>query len=288
MINVIDTFINFKEGFEDKLDISVKDKIKLWEQIYENSYPIILHKCKKDFGDEGYKWKDIAKDMVFNRTKDDFEKMLEAHHNINIMMDNINDKVRDSFDLDLDINIVLYAGLCNSAGWVDEYDGKMAILYGIDQIAKLDWHTHDKIEPLLAHELMHVIHFYIRNKNNINDKHETMYEEGLWRVYIEGFAQFYQTKLMSEEKESRGIEWIRACDDNIRKIKKLYLQALNDKEKGTNDFFGDWYKVIGISDTGYYLGQEFIRYLSRKYSFYEIGTLEFEVIEREFLTFLEK
>lgn len=106
MINVIDAFINFKEGFEDKLDISVEDKIKLWEQIYENSYPIILHKCKKDFENEGYKWEDIARDMVFNRTEDDFEKMVEAHNNINIIMDNINDKVRDRFDLDLDINIV--------------------------------------------------------------------------------------------------------------------------------------------------------------------------------------
>ena len=39
MINTIDTFKNFKEVFKDKLDISIDDKIKLWEYEYMIHYP---------------------------------------------------------------------------------------------------------------------------------------------------------------------------------------------------------------------------------------------------------
>lgn len=38
-LNTIDTFKTFKEVFKDKLDISIDDKIKLWEYEYMIHYP---------------------------------------------------------------------------------------------------------------------------------------------------------------------------------------------------------------------------------------------------------
>lgn len=286
MINVIDAFYDFKEGFKDNLELSTEGKIELWEKIYSNKYPELLNKCKEDYINEGYKWDEIATKMVFNKTKSDFPRIVEAYDNINNIIPQINIKAYELFDIKLDINIVIYAGLCNSAGWVDVYDNKRAILYGVDKIAELDWHTIDKIEPLLAHELCHVIHFNMRDSANIIDNYNTNYEYGIWRIYIEGFAQFYQSKLMDKDIDSRGIEWINKCDENIDELKKLFLQALYDKEKGTNDFFGDWYTVMGISDVGYYLGKEFIKKLTDKYNLEYIATIELETIENELLEFL--
>src|SRR5699024_3544675 len=140
---------------------------------------------------------------------------------------------------DLDINIVLYCGLLNSAGWVDEYNGKRAILYGIDKIAELGWHTMDKLKPLLSHELCHVFHFELRGEDTLpSDIEENKYNEGIWRIYTEGFAQFFQQKLLNKEADSRGIEWEGICGLNEDRLKKLYLEVLNDSEKGTNYFFG--------------------------------------------------
>jgi uncharacterized protein YjaZ len=286
MINVIDTFIDFKEIFKDKLNFSIDDKIKLWEEDYMVNYPKLLAKCKDDYTNDGYQWDKIAREIVFSKTKDDFKKMIEAYNNIRNVIEDINKKSYELFNLDLDINIVLYSGLCNSAGWVDEYDGKRAILYGIEKIAELNWHKVDDIKSLLAHELCHVIHFEIRGKNNIIDDPKSNYEEGIWRLYTEGFAQFYQIKLTQQENDPRGIEWIKSCNENINQLKKLYIKALHNKEKGTNDFYGDWWKVIGISDTGYYLGQEFIKLLSKKYSLQKVSTLKFNEIEKELLNFL--
>lgn len=286
MIKVIDTFKAFKEVFEKNLDISTEDKIDLWENLYNSEYPNVINKLKLDIKNDGYDWVCIAREKCFNKTKEDFPKMLEAYENIKIIMDDVNNKVKEVFNLDLDINIVLYAGLCHSAGWVDEYEGKRAILYGIDQIANLNWQDINKLRSLIAHELCHVIHFEIRKKNNIEDNYKINYEEGIWRLYTEGIAQFYRNKL-TYIVEERGTHWIKRCNDNNRELKKLYIEALEDNHKGTGDFYGDWWEVLGISDAGYYLGEEFIKRLSKQISLQEILTISFVDLEKEVLYFLE-
>lgn len=287
MINIVDTFEDFKECFESNLDLTVDEKIALWEDCYMVKYPELEYKCKNDYEVNGYKWKDIARNMVFNRTKDDFNKMIEAYKNILEIMNIINEKVVQVFNINLDINIVLYCGLLNSAGWVDKYDGKTAILYGIDKIAELNWHTIEKLEPLLSHELCHVVHFRLRGEDDMPDfVGKNKYNEGIWRIYTEGFAQFFQQALLDKDIDSRGIEWINGCKNNEEELKKLYLKALKDKNKGTNDFFGDWFQVLGISDAGYFLGAEMIKELTNKYSTKDIAQLHFEIIEDEVLNFL--
>lgn len=288
MINIINTFEDFKKCFANNLDLSTEEKIKLWEECYISKYPELEHKCKSDYEDNGYHWRDIAENMVFNRTKDDFSKMIIAYENILEIMTGINEKAAPVFNVDLDINIVLYCGLLNSAGWVDEYNGKRAILYGIDKIAELGWHTMDKLKPLLSHELCHVVHFELRGEDTLpSDIEENKYNEGIWRIYTEGFAQFFQQKLLNKEADSRGIEWEGICGLNEDRLKKLYLEALNDSEKGTNDFFGDWFQVLGLNDTGYFLGKQMIKRLKNNYNFVDIAKLSFPSIEKEVMDYLE-
>lgn len=279
MIKIINTFKHFDECFETNLDTSVEEKINLWENCYINKYPELEKKCKDDYENCGYKWRDIAHSRVFNRTKNDFSKMKEAYDNIMLTLDGINDKVKKVFGLNLDINIVLYVGLCNSAGWVDYYEGKRAILFGIDKIAELNWHTVEKLEPLVAHELCHVIHFELRGKDNLPDSVErTPYNIGIWRIYEEGFAQFYQNKFLLSEHDCRGDEWIKKCILNKKKLKNMYLKALLDEQIGVRDFYGDWFEVLGISDTGYFLGAELIKELDKVYSAKVIAQMPFSKI----------
>lgn len=288
MINIINTFEDFKKCFANNLDLSTEEKIKLLEECYISKYPELEHRCKSDYEDNGYHWRDIAENMVFNRTKDDFSKMIIAYENILEIMTGINEKAAPVFNVDLDINIVLYCGLLNSAGWVDEYNGKRAILYGIDKIAELGWHTMDKLKPLLSHELCHVVHFELRGEDTLpSDIEENKYNEGIWRIYTEGFAQFFQQKLLNKEADSRGIEWEGICGLNEDRLKKLYLEALNDSEKGTNDFFGDWFQVLGLNDTGYFLGKQMIKRLKNNYNFVDIAKLSFPSIEKEVMDYLE-
>ncbi len=288
MINIIDTFKDYEICFREKLDSPVEDKIDLWERCYISKYPELEKKCKDGYESKNYSWRRIAQEKVFNRTEKDFNKMTCAHRNILEAMKNINTRAEEVFNLDLDINLVLYCGLCNSAGWVDTYNGKRAVLYGIDKIAELNWHTIQKIESLISHELCHVVHFQIRGEDNLPGNVElNNYNKGIWSLYEEGFAQFFQYKLLGKEADSRGRAWIEECRINERQLKKLYLEALHDEGKGTRDFFGDWFKVLEISDVGYFLGAELVRKLYIQYNIAYIAQLPFIEIEKQVMNFLE-
>jgi uncharacterized protein YjaZ len=214
--------------------------------------------------------------------------MLEAHDNILKVLDGLEERVKKTFQIELEINVVIYCGLCNSAGWVTTYGGRRAVLLGIDKIAELGWHTMEKIEPLISHELCHVIHFEIRGEDDLDIAIEkNRYNRGIWSIYEEGFAQFYQQKLSGDGSDSRGTEWYENCVKNFSGLKKLYSEALYDSEKGTKEFFGDWFKVLGISDAGYFLGAELIKGLNLKYTIKEIAALEFQEIQREVMDFLK-
>lgn len=288
MIKTIDTFKDFKACFEDNLNISVGEKIDLWDKLYIHKYPELEEKCKSDYESDGYSWREIASSMVFNRTKDDFNKMLEAYTNIKNSIQEINNAVKQVFNIEPNLYIVLYCGLCNSAGWVDTYNHKRAILYGIDKIAELNWHTIEKVKPLIAHELCHVIHFEIRGEDKLTDIDMNNYSNGIWRIYEEGFAQYYQQKLIGDVADSRGIEWLKSCIVNKSTLKALYLEALHNKSEGTKHFFGDWFKVMNISDTGYFLGTELIKELNEILSMEQIAKLNFNDIENAVIQFLKK
>jgi len=77
------------------------------------------------------------------------------------------------------------------------------------------------------------------------------------------------------------------CEKLEKELKLKYVEALKDKEKGTRDFYGDWFKVLGISDVGYFLGAKLIGELSKRYVIEDIAAMDFVNIEKEVLRFLE-
>lgn len=288
MIDLIDTFKDFRRCFEGNLEAPVHEKIELWKTGYICNYPELEEKCILDYEGMGINWREFAEKNVFIRTKDDYNKMTEAYNNILNAMGSINKKAQAMMDTELDLNIILYCGLCNSAGWVDKYNGKRAILYGIDKIAELNWHRLEKVEPLLAHELCHVIHFELRGEDRLpRGVDESKYNQGIWNLYEEGFAQFFENILTGNNTDSRGSEWIERCSENEGELKKEYLKAMNNIENGTREFFGDWFKVLGISDAGYYLGSRFIEELYRSHDIHYIAKLPFKEIESRVTKFLK-
>ncbi|WP_073071476.1 hypothetical protein [Thermosipho atlanticus] len=287
MMKIIDTFQEFRKVFCNKLDLSVNEKVELWDKKYISKYPELERKIKEDYELNGYNWQEIAKKHVFNNIEKNYKKMIQAYQNIVQIINKTSKKIFEVFNLNLELNVVLYCGLGNSAGWVDKYEGKRAILFGIEKIAELKWHTLEKLEPLVAHELCHVIHFELRGEDDLPKKiKKTKYNLGVWRIYEEGFAQFYQNKLLGKNIDSRGKKWIEQCNEKRRALKKLYREALEVGD--TKNFFGDWFEVLGISDAGYFLGAELIKKLDQKYCFEDLARLNFEIIKKEVLAYLSE
>lgn len=286
MIKIIDAVDEYKKILEDNLNSNIEDKIKAWEDYHKNKFPELEKKCKDYYEVDGYNWNDVAITKVFNRRQEDYSFMMEAYNNILDIFLDIDKRVKEIFSIDLDINIVIYVGLCNAAGWVDEYEGKRAMLFGIDKIAELRWETKEQLDSLVSHELCHVVHYYIRGEVIPKWAEKNKYNNGIWNIYEEGFAQYYENKLSKSQFDSRGENWIEICKEKERELKKLYIEALKNEERGTCEFYGDWFKVLGISDAGYYLGAKLIESLNEKYDINSIAKMECEDIEKEVMGFL--
>ena len=82
---------------------------------------------------------------------------LELIHNSFVQVtENLNDRIMECFGEELDVEIVLYLGLCNAAGWVTNINGKDTVLLGVEKIIELNWQDIDSMYGLIYHELGHV------------------------------------------------------------------------------------------------------------------------------------
>ncbi len=50
---------------------------------------------------------------------------------------------------------------------------------------------------------------------------------GIWQIYIEGFVQFYQSKLMDKDIYTRSIEWTNKC--NLEYIAAIDLKTIENE-----------------------------------------------------------
>lgn len=284
-MQIIDTFDDFYQLFKDHLDEDVEDLIIRWEQ-YISNYPELEIKCKSDYLEFGYDWVEIATTKVFNRTKLDFNLMNLIHNRVKKLINPILLASAQTFHVEHFGNIVLYCGLGNGAGWVDTYQGKRAILFGLEKIAELNISQDEDLKSLIAHELCHVIHFELRGTDCLEGE-LTLYHQGIWQLYIEGFAQYYQSKLLEQSDDYRGSEWVGQCAFLQDELKKLFLEGLTHEEIGIQKFFGDWFEVMGVQDAGYFLGAKMIEELSEQYTIEEIACLDLIEIESNILRFLK-
>ena len=70
----------------------------------------------------------------------------------------VNERVKAQFGEELEVNIVLYLGLCNGAGWATTLGGRDQVLLGIEKILELDWTSLSDLQGLIYHELGHLYH----------------------------------------------------------------------------------------------------------------------------------
>ncbi|MBQ7125467.1 hypothetical protein IJO12_00095 [bacterium] len=91
-------------------------------------------KCENDAKDYDFK-KDILPvlESALNADKIDF-----VSKNFQAVVDTLNANLSKLFDAEPDINIILYLGLCNGAGWATTLDGKNTVLLGVEKIIELD------------------------------------------------------------------------------------------------------------------------------------------------------
>lgn len=182
------------------------------------------------------------------------------------------------------VNIILYLGLCNGAGWAMEIDGAQYIMLGIEKIMELNWCDLKSMYGLIYHELGHIYQMqYGILSRNYNGE-----DRFLWQLFTEGIAMLFEQKLVKDEnffhQDADG--WLLWCEENKEIIKQDFNKDLPTMSYGSQRYFGDWVRYKGHGDVGYYLGSRFVQWINQRYKFDEMICFDIIKVKNEWDKYL--
>ncbi|KXA13232.1 hypothetical protein HMPREF3222_00948 [Clostridium perfringens] len=275
LMNFIDTYDEILSCFSSK-----EFNIALWENYSNVISKELSNKVKNDIKGYNYR-KDIL--PVIETALKSREKLKQVHESFIAVSDNIKYKFKELFEEDFELDIILYLGLCNGAGWATSLHNKNVVLLGIEKIIELNWCDKEDMFALIAHEIGHIWH---KTKGGCFGKQNNISEKALFQLYSEGVAMLFEQLLCGDENYYHQNQngWIDWCEKNLIELKREYLLRITNSES-VQDFFGDWNSYKGHTDVGYFIGCKFVRFLLKKYSLTEMLCMEMDLMLKEYISF---
>lgn len=283
MIRIIDTFSKINSLFENGVFDFEKWK-RYMESVYNGCTHIFiddLHECLRA-GNYTYE-KDVLPIILDVYEHPEAETL---HTSFCRVTNDLHQRVCDCFGRELDIDIVLYLGLCNAAGWVTNINGREVILLGVEKILELKWHDENAMRGLIYHELGHMYHKQYGIFDQSRDKAERNF---VWQLFTEGIAMYFEQALVRDfsyyHQDMNG--WLEWCDDHLQQITADFHHDLHTMTHTNQRYFGDWVSYNGKGDVGYYLGTKFVHWLSAQYDFEELINMKIDDVYQAYLLFTE-
>ena len=284
MIRIIDTSNKIDSLFvESKFDLSV------WEayinSIYENCAHYFTDDMNECIGTGKYTFEhDFLPiiNAVYNNSK-----LSQLYKNFNEATNKLNEKVVERFGKELDVDIVLYLGLSNGAGWVMTINDRNTVMLGIEKIIELDWVDRVSMCGLIYHELGHIYQLQygtLEQESPNNDKNF------VWQLFTEGIAMYFEQELVGDKnfyhQDKNG--WKLWCDGHFEQILADFNTDLPEMSYSNQRYFGDWANYFGYGDVGYYLGARFVRYLLKNCEFGDIINFDINNIYERYIEFTKE
>lgn len=281
MIKIIDTLSQINSLFDDRTF-----NIEKWENYINSTYDKSADIFKNDL-------KEYLESGDYIYEKDILPIINAVYENISLQIlqtsfykvtDKLNDKIREHFDNELDVDIVLCLGLCNGAGWVNNINGRDVILLGIEKILELNWCDEDSMYGLIYHELGHVYHKQYGEFEQHSEDNERNF---VWQLFTEGIAMYFEQILVGDtnyfHQNKNG--WLDWCEENFQQIVANFYSDLPTMTRFNQRYFGDWVDYYGRSDVGYFLGTKFVQLLCDKIGFEQLIEMGIDEIYQEFCCF---
>lgn len=282
-IRVIDTFSEIDSLFENGSFLMEKWVVYA-NAIYENFAPHLKKDTEGCLDGKEYTYEKTVLPVL--NAVCGHPALEELHTSFLKVTDGLNERIKECFGNGLDIDIVLYVGLCNGAGWVTNFDGRDTILLGIEKILELGWQDIDSMYGLIYHELGHAYH---KQHGNFLQTSENNAENLVWQLFTEGIAMYFEQVLVgdSEYYHQNRDGWKAWCEEHFGQILTDFHVDLPGMTRQNQRYFGDWVSYCGRGDVGYYLGTIFVHRLCEKYRFAELIQLRIEDVYEAYMVFAE-
>ncbi|MBO3753987.1 MAG: hypothetical protein FGF53_03805 [Candidatus Brockarchaeota archaeon] len=161
---MIDTYEDFLTYWYTASSMDMEHQIHLWQTSYMEKYPELLRKQLENYEGEGLDWRTVAREKVFPRLSENILIMNKTRKNILTVYEPVCRRAYDMLQLDFDMILVMYVGIGCGAGWATIYEGSPAVLLGLENIPELGWHSENRLQGLIAHEIGHLTHMAWRNE----------------------------------------------------------------------------------------------------------------------------
>lgn len=283
MIKIIDTYSQISGLFERGI-FRLEKWRKYINSIYANSSHIFEDDIKEYFNTGKYTFEKDFLPIINAVYKN--PSLEQLHDSFKVVTNGLNEKVIECFGLELHVEIVLYLGLCNAAGWATQIDGKDTVLLGVEKIIELNWQNINELYGLIYHELGHIYHKQHGCLKQFSDNNKKNF---VWQLFTEGIAMYFEQVLVNDltyyHQDKNG--WRSWCENHFQQILSDFNADLSTMSRIDQRYFGDWADYYGRGDVGYYLGTKLVHYLCQKYSFGQLINMKLDDIYDEYLVFVE-
>ncbi len=283
MIRIIDTYSKINSIFDTGIFSPTKWRLYI-DSVYPGSAQIFADDLNECLEAGNYVYETDVLPII--QAVCGHPALPDLHASFVKVTDGLHEKVLDRFGRTLDIDIVLYVGLCNAAGWVTRINGRDVILLGIEKILELNWQDEDSMRGLIYHELGHVYH---KQYGDFAQQSECSERRFVWQLFTEGVAMYFEQMLVNDLRyyHQDTDNWLAWCDDHFQQIRSDFTRDLPTMTASNQRYFGDWVSYHGRGDVGYYLGARFVQRLCEAYEFDELIGTSVDEVYREYMLFAE-
>ncbi len=284
MIKIVDTYSQIDSLFKDKCFDFAK-----WEKyintIYQDSSHIFKDEMVEYISTGKYTFEKDFLPIINNVYQN--PKLNTLHESFSSATENLNELIINKFHKPLNVDIVLYLGLCNAAGWVTSINGTPTVLLGIEKIIELNWCDINSIYGLVYHELGHVYHQQhgLMKQNSDNQKKIFVYQ-----LFKEGIAMYFEQILVDDldyfHQDING--WKDWCTAHFSEILMDFQKDLPSMTRFNQRYFGDWCSYHNYSDTGYFLGCRFVQHLNKTFQYDSLINLDIDSVYILYEDFLKR
>jgi hypothetical protein len=277
--SLIDTYPEFLRFWNRVKNLPLDDQINRWATDYLASWPDLLRIQLNEYIASKTDWQQVARSRIFPFISERFNTIQIARDNLILVCESTYLRAEKVLSFRSEVVMVIYVGIGCGAGWVTTFRDKPAILFGLENIAELDWHDRKVIEVLVAHEIGHLAHYHWRSTNNLNKG-----KGPWWQLYEEGFAQRCESLILGRDswhQMGNDTNWASWCQHHKKLLAKKYLDTV-DSGKPVTPFFGSWHNIRGKIETGYYLGHEAVMEIENQIGSEELATIDADKVETNF------
>lgn len=276
MTSILDTFPAFLRYWQDRRQSTPEVQIETWQSDYLLPWPELAAIQKADYAGQDVDWRIIARERVFPFIEERLPAMQTARNNLLSVLESTCAQAQTRLGFQLDVLFVIHVGIGCGAGWATTYGGQPAVLFGLENLAELDWCDQETLAGLVAHELGHLLHFEWRLQ-----AHQVRGDGPWWQLYTEGFAQRCETHVLGMDswhmtRSQPG--WRSWCTANLQALARGYWEAAVSHQP-VRDYFGSWFELQGWRQTGYYLGHEVFRQWEQECGLHALAVLPVEEVE---------